>query len=173
MPGKGYSTVGLKPLILSRLQEVTEKNYPGMFLPSTLIIMMNEIKRGYYSVESHNIRLDLTGRYNTITIRSDVQQWLEENHENLADEYEDRYKVKCFTKFVSYFIVNMLESKIDSQNHTISLKESDFEWLKVEYLKQKSTINTLNDFPSFERFADTYINELFSKIKAAKEILTI
>ena len=173
MPGKGYSTVGLKPLILNRLQEVTEKNYPGMFLPSTLIIMMNEIKRGYYSVESHNIRLDLTGRYNTITIRSDVQHWLEENHENLAEEYEDRYKVKCFTKFVSYFIVNMLESKIDSQNHTISLKESDFEWLKVEYLKQKSAINTLNDFPSFERFADTYINELFSKIKAAKEILTI
>ena len=46
MPGKGYSTVGLKPVILNRLQEVTEKNYPGMFLPSTLIIMMNEIKRG-------------------------------------------------------------------------------------------------------------------------------
>ena len=173
MPGKGYSTVGLKPVILNRLQEVTERNYPGMFLPSTLIIMMNEIKRGYYSVESHNIRLDLTGRYNTITIRSDVQQWLEENHENLAEEYEDRYKVKCFTKFVSYFIVNMLESKIDAQNHAISLKESDFEWLKIEYQKQKNSLNNLNDFPSFERFADMYINQLFSKIKAAKEILTI
>ena len=135
--------------------------------------MMNEIKRGYYSVESHNIRLDLTGRYNTITIRSDVQQWLEENHDNLAEEYEDRYKVKCFTKFVSYFIVNMLESKIDAQNHAISLKESDFEWLKIEYQKQKNSLNNLNDFPSFERFADMYINQLFSKIKAAKEILTI
>ena len=173
MPGKGYSTVGLKPVILNRLQEVTERNYTGMFLPSTLIIMMNEIKRGYYSVESHNIRLDLTGRYNTITIRSDVQQWLEENHDNLAEEYEDRYKVKCFTKFVSYFIVNMLESKIDAQNHAISLKESDFEWLKIEYQKQKNSLNNLNDFPSFERFADMYINQLFSKIKAAKEILTI
>ena len=173
MPGKGYSTVGLKPVILNRLQEVTERNYPGMFLPSTLIIMMNEIKRGYYSVESHNIRLDLTGRYNTITIRSDVQQWLEENHNNLAEEYEDRYKVKCFTKFVSYFIVNMLESKIDAQNHAISLKESDFEWLKIEYQKQKNSLDNLNDFPSFERFADMYINQLFSKIKAAKEILTI
>ena len=173
MPGKGYSTVGLKPVILNRLQEVTERNYPGMFLPSTLIIMMNEIKRGYYSVESHNIRLDLTGRYNTITIRSDVQHWLEENHENLAEEYEERYKVKCFTKFVSYFIVNMLESKIDAQNHAISLKESDFEWLKIEYQKQKNSLDHLNDFPSFERFADMYINQLFSKIKAAKEILTI
>ena len=127
----------------------------------------------YYSVESHNIRLDLTGRYNTITIRSDVQQWLEENHENLAEEYEDRYKVKCFTKFVSYFIVNMLESKIDAQNHAISLKESDFEWLKTEYQKQKNSLNNLHDFPSFERFADMYINQLFSKLKAAKEILTI
>ena len=79
MPGKGYSTVGLKPVILNRLQEVTERNYPGMFLPSTLIIMMNEIKRGYYSVEPHKIRIDLTGRYNSITIRSDVHEWLEEN----------------------------------------------------------------------------------------------
>ena len=173
MPGKGYSTVGLKPVILNRLQDVTERNYPGMFLPSTLIIMMNEIKRGYYSVESHNIHLDLTGRYNTITIRSDVQQWLEENHETLGKEYEEKYKVKCFTKFVSYFIVNILESKIDAQNHAISLKESDFEWLKIEYQKQKNSLDNLNNFPSFERFADMYINELFSKIKAAKKILTI
>ncbi len=52
-----------------------------MFLPSTLIIIMNEIKRGYYSVESHKIKLDLSGRYNTITIRSDVKEWLVENHE--------------------------------------------------------------------------------------------
>ncbi len=47
MPGKGYSTVGMKPAITNRLQEATDLNYPGMFLPSTLIIMMNEVKRGY------------------------------------------------------------------------------------------------------------------------------
>ena len=77
MPAKGYSTIGLKPAILKKLHEITDKSYSGMFLPSTLIIMMNEIKNGSYSVELHNIRLDLSGHYNTITIRLDVQQWLE------------------------------------------------------------------------------------------------
>ncbi len=170
MPGKGYSTFGMKPVITTRLQEATDKSYPGMFLPSTLIIIMNEIKRGYYSVESHKIKLDLSGRYNTITIRSDVKEWLVENHEKLANEYEERYNVKCFTKFVSYFIINMLESKSDAQNHSISLKESDFNWLQEEYKKQK---NKLQGVSSFERFADIYINDLLGKIKAAKEILTL
>ena len=170
MPGKGYSTFGMKPIVTSILQEATDKSYPGMFLPSTLIIIMNEIKRGYYSVESHKIKLDLSGRYNTITIRSDVKEWLVENHEKLAKEYEERYNVKCFTKFVSYFIVNMLESKNDAQNHAISLKESDFNWLHEEFKKQK---NKLQGISSFERFADSYINELLVKIKAAKEILTL
>ncbi len=173
MPGKGYSTIGMKPLIITRLQEVTDKNYPGMFLPSTLIIMMNEVKRGYYSVESHKIRLDLSGRYNTITMRSDVQEWLEENYKNLGEEYEEMYRVKCFTKFVSYFIINLIESKFDAQNHTISLKESDFEWLQEEYQKQKKTLKDSQEIPSFERFADTYMNNLFGKITAAKEILTL
>lgn len=173
MPGKGYSTVGLKPAIIAKLQDITDKNYPGMFLPSTLIIMMNEVKMGYYSVESHNIRLDLSGHYNTITIRSDVQQWLEVNHEKLGKEYEHRYQAKCFTKFVSYFIINMIESKLNTQNHSINLKESDFEWLQEEYQKQKNDIKNIQDIPSFERFADIYINSLFSKIKAAKEILTM
>ena len=170
MPGKGYSTFGMKPAITSRLQEATDKSYPGMFLPSTLIIIMNEIKRGYYSVESHKIKLDLSGRYNTITIRSDVKEWLAENHEKLGKEYEERYNVKCFTKFVSYFIVNMLESKSDAQNHAISLKESDFNWLQQEYKKQKKN---LKGIPNFEQFADIYINDLLGKIKAAKEILTL
>ncbi len=170
MPGKGYSTVGMKPVITTRLQEATDKSYPGMFLPSTLIIVMNEIKRGFYSVESHKIKLDLSGRYNTITIRSDVKEWLVENHEKLGKEYEERYNVKCFTKFVSYFIVNMLESKSDAQNHSISLKESDFSWLQEEYKKQKKN---LQEVSSFERFADIYINDLLRKIRAAKEILTI
>ncbi len=173
MPGKGYSTVGMKPVITTRLQDATDKNYPGMFLPSTLIIIMNEVKLGYYSVEPHKIKLDLSGRYNTVTIRSDVKDWLEENYENLGAKYEERYGVKCFTKFVSYFIVNMLESKNDAQNHTISLKESDFEWLQIEYRKLKNNSNDHQDVPSFERFADMYINNLFGKIKAAKEILTM
>ena len=173
MPGKGYSTVGLKPTIISKLQEVTDKNYPGMFLPSTLIIMMNEVKRGYYSVESHNIRLDLSGHYNTITIRSDVQDWLNENYQKFSEDYEKKYGVKCFTKFASYFIVNLLESKFNSQNHSINLKESDFEWLQKEYQKQKNNFNHRDEVPSFERFADSYINNLFGKIKTAKEILTL
>jgi len=170
VPGKGYSTVGMKPGITTRVQEATDKSYPGMFLPSTLIIIMNEVKKGYYSVESHKIKLDLSGRYNTITIRSDVKEWFVENHEKLGEEYEERYNVKCFTKFVSYFIINMLESKSDAQNHSISLKESDFNWLQEEYKKQK---NNLQGVSGFERFADIYINDLLGKIKAAKEILTL
>ncbi|CAI9830602.1 conserved hypothetical protein [Nitrosopumilaceae archaeon] len=173
MPGKGYATIGLKPAIVSKLQEVTDKNYPGMFLPSTLIIMMNEVKKGYYSVEPHKIRLDLSGHYTTITIRSDVRQWFAENHEGLGAEYEERYRVKCFTKFVSYFITNMIESKHSAQNHVINIKESDFEWLRREYEKQKSDPRRAPQMPGFDRFADAYINGLFGKIKEAKEILTI
>jgi hypothetical protein len=173
MPGKGYSTVGMKPVVIAKLQEATDDNYPGMFLPSTLIIMMNEIKRGYYSIKSHNIMLDLSGRYNTITIRSDVQQWLDENYEQLGKEYEEKYRVKCFTKFVSYFIINMLESKNNAQNNSISLKESNFEWLQEEYRRQKNNLDGSDEIPSFERFVDLYINNLFRKINAAKEILTL
>ena len=173
MPGKGYSTVGMKPIIVTRLQEATDRYYPGMFLPSTLIIMMNEVKMGYYSIENHDIRLDLSGSYNTITLRSDVQQWLEENYEQYGEEYEAKYKVRCFTKFVSYFIVNMLESKYDSRNNYISIKESNFKWLQEEYRKQKNNVDDPREIPSFERFLDVYINNLFGKIKAAKEILTL
>ena len=139
MPGKGYSTFGMKPVITTRLQEATDKSYPGMFLPSTLIIIMNEIKRGHYSVESHKIKLDLSGRYNTITIRSDVKDWLVKNHKKFGDEYEKKYGVKCFTKFVSYFIVNMLESKNDAQNNSISLKESDLIGFKKSTKNRKRT----------------------------------
>ena len=64
----------------------------------------------------------------------------------------------------------MLESKSDAQNHAISLKESDFNWLQQEYKKQKKNPEGIT---SFERFADVYINDLLGKIKAAKEILTL
>lgn len=174
MPGKGYSTIGLKPAIIAKLQEVTDKNYPGMFLPSTLIIMMNEIKKGYYSVESHKMRLDLSGHYNTITIRSDIQEWLVKHHEELGKEYEEKYRVKCFTKFASYFIINMIESKHKAQNHVINIKESDFEWLHQEYQKQKDDPKSMfQETVSFDRFADMCINNLFGRVKEAKKILTI
>jgi len=173
MPGKGYATIGLKPAILIKLHEATDRNYPGMFLPSTLIIMMNEIKKGYYSVESHNIRLDLSGHYNTITIRDDIQQWFEANYEDLGEEYEQKYRVKCFTKFVSYFIINILESKFNSQTHAINLKESDFEWLKKEYQRHATNHGNSDDELSFEQFADRYINNLFEKMNTARDILRI
>lgn len=172
MPGKGYATIGLKPSIFTELKNLTNTYYPGMFLPSTLIIMMNEIKLGYYSVDSHNIRIDLSGRYNSITIRSDVKEWLEERYEGLSEMYEEKYGVKCFSRFVSYYLINMFESKINAQNHVIRLKQSDFEWLHEEYKKQQKT-RTKYDISSFERFADIYLNELLEKVKTAKKILTV
>ena len=172
MPGKGYATIGLKPTIFTELKNLTDTYYPGMFLPSTLIIMMNEIKLGYYSVDSHNIHIDLSGRYNSITIRSDVKEWLEEKYEELSHRYEEKYGVKCFSRFASYYFINMFESKINAQNHVIRLKQSDFEWLREEYKKRQKT-KTKYDIASFERFADVYLNELLEKVKTAKEILTV
>ena len=173
MPSKGYSTIGLKPDILARLHSITDTYYPGMFLPSTLIIIMNEVKRGYYNVNFHNIKLDLSGRYNSITIRSDVNDWLKENYDELKEKYEQKYHVKCFTTFTSYFLANLFESKLDAQNHTINLKESDFEWLREEYVKFKADGKLEYQIPTFEKFADVYLNELFKKIKAAQEILSL
>jgi hypothetical protein len=173
VPGKGYSTIGLKPDLLARLQNITNTYYPGMFLPSTLIIMMNEVKRGYYSVNSHNIKLDSSGRYSSITIRLDVDEWLKENYAELKEKYEQKYHVKCFTTFTSYFLANLFESKLDTQNHVIRLKESDFEWLQEEYAKFKANSKLKYPIPTFEKFADTCLNELFNKVKAAKEILTL
>jgi len=173
MAGKGYATIGLKPAVLTRLQQATDKNYPGMFLPSTLIIMMNEIKKKYYSVESHNIRLDLSGHYNTITIRLDIQQWLETNYKELGEEYEKKYRAKCFTKFVNYFIINALESKFNAQTNAINLNPSDFQWLKEEYQKRSMNPENFHNDIVFEEFAYGYIHNLFGKIKAAREILTI
>ena len=95
MPAKGYSTIGMKPAVIAKLQEVTDKNYLGMFLPSTIIIMMNEIKAERYQVHSHKLRLDLTGRYNSITVRSDVREWLHANYALLSEEYHDKYRINC------------------------------------------------------------------------------
>lgn len=173
MPGKGYSTIGLKPSVLSLLESLTNTFYPGMFLPSTLIILMNEVKLGRYSVESHRSTVDLSGRYSTLTIRSDIKSWLEGNYQQLSEEYEKRYKIKCFAHFTGYFLVNLFDSKFDSQRNIIQLKESDFEWLQKEYQKHCRLVANRTERLSFERFADVHINELLQKIRTAKEILTI
>lgn len=173
MPGKGYSTIGLKPSVLSLLESLTNTFYPGMFLPSTLIILMNEVKLERYSVVSHRIAVDLSGRYNTLTVRSDVKGWLEDNYQQLSEEYEKRYRIKCFAHFIGYFLANLFESKFDSQRNVIRLKESDFEWLQKEYQRHCQLAKNRAERMSFERFADSHINELLQKFKAAKEILTV
>ena len=121
MPGKGYSTIGVKPAVMEKLHQVTDRNYLGMFLPSTLIIMMNEVKAGRYTIRTHKLRQDLTGRYNTITIRSDIKEWLKSSYEENKEEYLKLYNVKCFTRFVSYFIVNMIESKNNLENNALKI----------------------------------------------------
>jgi len=133
---------------------------------------MNEIQLGYYSVDEHKISLDLSGRYNTLTIRSDVKDWLNQHFDLLGKEYERRYNIKCFANFVSYFLTNLFESKFDAQNHVIRLKESDFNWLKDEYEKQCLHKYITKDM-TFERFADSYINEILDRIKQAKKLLTL
>ena len=172
MPGQGYSTIGLKPSILEKMHKITDEYFPGMFLPSTLIIMMNEIKRGYYSVDTHNIKLDLGGRYNSITIRSDVKQWLEENYENFAEEYKRKYRIKSFAQFISYFLMNMLESKDESQNRVIKLKASDFKWLIEKYKKRQSEMDEKQNPQSFEHFVGELLKESREKVNEAKKILT-
>lgn len=171
MPGQGYSTIGLKPSILKRLRQVTDVYYPGMFLPSTLIIIMNEIKRGYYTPRLHNIKVDLTGKYNSLTIRADIKDWLEESYQNLKDEYSKKYGVDSFAQFIGYFIINIFESKDESQDHIIRLKGSEFKWLIEEYKKKKH--NDAQDILSFDRFADEFLRELLEKVNEAKKILTI
>ena len=165
MPGQGYASVGLKPDLLARLHSITDTYYPGMFLPSTLIIMMNEVKRGYYNVNFHNIKIDLSGRYNSITIRLDVDNWLKENYDELKEKYEQKYHVKCFTTFVTYFLANLFESKLNAQNHVIRLEESDFKWVQEEYLKFKVNSTLKHSIPSFEKFVAAYLNTLFDQIK--------
>jgi len=172
MPGKGYSTIGVKPSVMERLQQITDKNYPGMFLPSTLIIMMNEVKAERYTIHVHKLRLDLTGRYNTITIRSDIKEWLKSNYEDNKEEYLELYNVKCFTRFVSYFIVNMIESKNDLENNALKMNEGDFKLLHDEYKKRRKTTakyRTVN----FEQFVDGFVSEIIEKVRTARKVLTV
>lgn len=173
MPSQGYATIGLKPAILAKLQKDTDEFYPGMFLPSALIIMMNEIKRGYYSVEMHNINADFTGVYTSLTIRSDVKYWLEENYENLKEEYDTKYKTNSYTQFAGIFMLNIFESKAASQNNIIRLKEADFRWLVEEFGKRKQEYKAKHGVYTFEQFADVFLKELLDRLNAAKKILAI
>ena len=172
MPGKGYSTIGVKPAVMERLQQITDRNYLGMFLPSTLIIMMNEVKAERYSIHTHKLRLDLTGRYNTITIRADIKEWLKSNYGENKEKYLELYNVKCFTKFVSYFIVNMIESKNDLENNALKMNESDFTWLHEEFKKRRKTTAKYRT-ANFEQFVDGFVSEIIEKVKTAREVLTV
>jgi tRNA(Met) C34 N-acetyltransferase TmcA len=172
VPSKGYATIGLKPAILTRLQKDTDEFYPGMFLPSALIIMMNEVKRGFYSVEMHNIKADFSGRYTSLTIRSDVKEWLEENYEKLNDDYDRKYKASNFTQFAGVFMLNMFESKAAAQGNVVRIKEADFRWLVEEYEKRKQEYRARYGVQSFEQFADLFLKELLEKVNAAKKLLT-
>jgi hypothetical protein len=171
VPSQGYATIGLKPAILSKLQKDTDEFYPGMFVPSALIIMMNEVKRGYYSVEMHNIKADFSGRYTSLTIRSDVKAWLEENYEKLKEDYDHKYRANSFTQFAGIFMLNMFESKASAQDNVVRLKEADFRWLVDEYEKRKQEYKAKHGVESFEQFADVFLKELLEKVNAAKKIL--
>jgi hypothetical protein len=173
LPSQGYATIGLKPAILAKLQKDTDEFYPGMFLPSALIIMMNEIKRGYYSVEMHNINADFSGLYTSLTIRSDVKYWLEENYENLKEGYDTRYKTNSYTQFAGIFMLNIFESKAAAQNNIIRLKEADFRWLVEEFGKRKQEYKAKHGVYTFEQFADVFLKELLDRLNAAKKILAI
>ena len=173
MPSQGYATIGLKPAILSKLQKDTDEFYPGMFLPSALIIMMNEVKRGFYSVEMQNVKADFSGRYTSLTIRSDVKRWLEESYERLEEDYDRKYKANSFTKFAGIFMLNSFESKAAAQGNIIRLKEADFRWLVEEYDKRKQEYKAKHGVQNFEQFTDVFLKELLEKVNAAKRILTL
>jgi hypothetical protein len=173
VPSQGYATIGLKPAILSKLQKDTDEFYPGMFLPSALIIMMNEVKRGFYSVEMQNVKADFSGRYTSLTIRSDVKGWLEENYERLEEDYDRKYKANSFTKFAGIFMLNTFESKAAAQGNIIRLKEADFRWLVEEYDKRKQEYKAKHGVQNFEQFTDVFLKELLEKVDAAKRILTL
>ena len=171
MPSQGYATIGLKPAILTRLEDETDKVYPGMFLPSALIIMMNEVKRGYYSVEMHTLKADFSGQYTSLTIRSDVKSWLEEKYSALKDDYDKKYKANSFTQFAGIFMLNLFKSKEASQNNIVRLKEADFRWLVEEYEKRKREYSATHGVQTFEQFADLFIRDLFERVKTARKAL--
>jgi hypothetical protein len=173
VPSNGYSTIGLKPAILAKLQEATDRYYPGMFIPSTLIIMMNEIKRGYYHVGIHGIKPDFSGRYTSLTIRSDIKSWLQENYANLREDYGRKYGTNSFTQFACVFMLNILESKAGIQSNILTLRGSNFLWLMDKYNEKKQQYQHRHGTQTFEQFTDVFLREILEKIDAAKRILSV
>ena len=163
MPKVGFATIAIKPITNEKLQKMTNQMH-SMFIPSTLIMLMNEIKNGEYDIHTHSLNSDLPGNYISLTIRGDVNDWLGKKFEEFAKEYEKKYHVKHFTKFVNFFILNMLESKIDSKIQSINLDQPNFVWLQKEYQKQKKNLHGL----TFDEFTNIYISNLFSKIDKEK-----
>ena len=172
MPSNGYSTIGLKPAVFIKLQEATDKYYPGMFIPSTLIIMMNEIKRGSYCVGMHGLKPDFSGHYSSLTIRSDVKAWLKDNYTMLNEDYRRKYGTNSFTQFVCIFVLNLLESKEGVQNNVLRLRESEFVWLMDKYKEKKHYYQHEYGVQTFEQFTDVFLREIIEKIDAAKRILS-
>lgn len=164
LPSQGYATIGLKPAFWPNCKKDTDEFYPGMFLPNALIIIMNEIKRGCYSVGLHNMRPDFSGRYTSLTIRSDVKLWLEENYDNLKEEYARKYNADSFTHFADIFMLNVFESKAAAQNNIIRLKEPAFHWLVEECEKRKQEYKARRY--TFEQSSDIFVKELLAKVNA-------
>jgi hypothetical protein len=108
-----------------------------MFIPSTLVIIMNKIKRGHYSVNMHNVKPDFTGRYTSVTIKLDVKSWLEDNYATLGGEYGKKYGTNSFTQFACVFLLKILQSKAKIQNYVLKIRESDFLWLIDIYNERK------------------------------------
>jgi hypothetical protein len=172
--GKDYATLAMKPAVFSELRRITDRYYPGIFLPSALIIMMNEVKRGDYFVDAHRINMNLSGRYSSLTIRSDVKAWLKENYNRLNEEYMQKYGVKNFSRFVTIFLLNLIQSKIKTQENIVRLKQSDFDWLVDVYKKrQNNKYYMLHSAFSFEQFADIFFKELYDRLNSARAILNV
>lgn len=172
--GKEYATLAIKPAVFSELRRITDRYYPGMFLPSALIIMMNEVKRGDYFVDAHRINMNLSGRYSSLTIRSDVKAWLKENYDRLNEEYMQKYGAKNFSRFVTIFLLNLIQSKIKTQESIVRLKQSDFDWLVDVYKKrQNNKYDMLHSVFSFEQFADIFFKELYDRVNSARAILNV
>jgi hypothetical protein len=172
---KRYTTLGLKPEILKRLEQATDKVFPGMFLPSALIIMMNEVKLGLYRVEmNQDIEPDFTGRYHSLTLRFDVSSWLRENYENLKADYLLKYNADGFTQFASIFMLNMFESKARARSYPIRLKEQDYLWLVEQYFKVNNEEiireRHCEEF-TFDQFASVFFRQLLERVKSASKTL--
>jgi hypothetical protein len=135
--------------------------------------MMNEIKRGNYSVGLHNVIPDFSGQYSSLTIRSDVKSWLLKNYVELREEYDKKYGTNCFTRFTCVFILNMLQSKAGMQNNVLKLRESNFVWLMDKYKERRRQYPHQWTTQTFEQFADVFLKEILEKMDEAKRILTM